>query len=307
MLRFLGTRFARMILTILVVTTVVFFSTRLSGDAIDYLLPDGLDQASRLAMIEYLGLDKSMIEQYWRFLRSMAEGHFGLSLFERRPVSVIFGERIWPSVSLLLTSFFVTIIVGVPLGVIAAVKRSTNIGSAVMTWAFLGYATPNFVLAILLLLLFSYSWNVLPSAGNATLAHYILPTITLAAFFVAGLTRYTRNAMLDVLSQDFIRTARAKGLSERTVIFQHALRNALIPVITVLGLQITALVSGSVVVEAVFSWRGVGDLLVASALRRDYPVLQFGVLVVASVVVVVGFMVDIMYGLVDPRVRLNKE
>jgi peptide/nickel transport system permease protein len=307
MARFLAIKLLRMVITVMVVVTVVFFSTRISGDAIDFLLPEGMDEASRLAMIEYLGLDQSVFTQYVRFLRALAEGQFGLSLYERRPVATIFTERIWPSLSLLLTSFLVTIGIGIPLGVLAAIKRRSPVASVVMAWSFLGYAIPNFVLAILLLLVFSYGFNALPSGGSQTPAHYVLPTLALAAYFVAGLVRYTRNAMLDVLSQDYVRTARAKGLSERAVVFRHALHNALIPVMTVLGLQLTSLVSGAVVVETVFSWRGMGDLLVTAAIRRDYPVLQLSVLVMAAVVVVVGFMVDTGYGLADPRVRLQKE
>jgi ABC-type dipeptide/oligopeptide/nickel transport system permease component len=175
-----------------------------------------------------------------------------------------------------------------------------------MTVAFLGYAIPNFVLAILLVLTFSFWLGWLPSSGNGTAAHFIMPVITLAAFYIAGLTRFTRNAMLDVMSQDFLRTARAKGLPERIVIVRHAVRNALITVLTVLGLQLAVMIAaGSVVVETVFAWRGIGDLLVNSALRRDYPVLQFGVLAVACGVVIVNTLVDLAYGVADPRVRLR--
>ncbi len=172
-------------------------------------------------------------------------------------------------------------------------------------FAFLGYAIPNFVLAIMMLLLFSATLNWLPSAGSGSLAHYVMPTVTLSAYFTAALVRYTRNAMLDVLSQDYMRTARAKGLSERAVILRHGLRNALIPVITVLGLQITTLVSGAVVIETVFAWNGIGDLLVGATLYRDYPVLQFGILVVAAAVVTVNIIVDLTYAAIDPRVRLG--
>ena len=157
----------------------------------------------------------------------------------------------------------------------------------------------------MLILVFSFTLHWLPSSGAASLAHFIMPTMALASYFAAALARYTRNAMLDVLSQDYIRTARAKGLSESSVILQHGLRNALIPVVTVIGLQITTLVSGAVVVETVFAWNGIGDLLVGATLRRDYPVLQFGVLVVASAVVIVNILVDCTYAALDPRVRLS--
>lgn len=304
MLEFLGGRLLRMAVTLWVIVSVVFLATRLTGNPIDFLMPEGLDAASRREMIAYWGLDRSVIEQYGLFWRSLLSGDFGLGLMERRPVATIFTERLWQSASLLLATLALTVAVGVPTGIMAALWRGQARGSGLLFVAFLGYAIPNFVLAILLLLVFSYSLHWLPSAGSASLAHYLMPTVALSAYFIAALARYTRNAMLDVLSEDYMRTARAKGLPEQAIILRHGLRNALIPVITVLGLQITTLVSGAVVVETVFAWNGIGDLLVGATLRRDYPVLQFGVLIVASAVILVNLLVDLTYALVDPRVRL---
>lgn len=295
----------RAALTLWVIATLVFFATRMSGDAIDFVAPEAMDALSRQRMIAYFGLDAPVTTQYWRFLVGVTEGEFGLSLIERRPVTTIFLERIGPSLQLLLGALTVTLAVAIPAGVYAAVRRGTASAGAVMTLAFLGYATPNFVLATLLLLVFSFWLQVLPSAGHATPAHFIMPVLTLSAFYVAGLTRYTRNATLDVLGRDYLRTARAKGLPERTVILKHALRNTLVTVLSVLGLMVSGLAAaGSVVIETVFSWRGVGDLLVSAALRRDYPVLQFGVMAVACAVVVINALVDLAYAAVDPRVRL---
>jgi ABC-type dipeptide/oligopeptide/nickel transport system permease component len=294
-------------LTLWLIATIVFFATRLSGEAIDFIAPEGMDQLSRQEMISYFGLNAPLSTQYWRFLGGVLDGEFGLSLIERRPVTTIFLERVGPSLSLLFGALIVTLLVAVPAGVYAAVNRGRPSAGAVMTLAFLGYATPNFVLATLMLLIFSFWLQVMPSAGNATPAHYVMPVIALSAFYVASLTRYTRNAMLDVLGQDYLRTARAKGLPERTVILKHALRNTLVTVLSVLGLMVSGLAAaGNVVIESVFSWRGVGDLLVSAALRRDYPVLQFGVLAVACAVVVINALVDIAYAAVDPRVRLSK-
>ncbi|MGL5116962.1 MAG: ABC transporter permease [Beijerinckiaceae bacterium] len=301
---FLAARLGRMLITVWLIGTAVFLATRATGNPIDFLMPEGLDAESRRGMIAYFGLDQPLSTQYFSFWRSLFDGQYGLGLMERRPVSVIFGERVGHSLRLLIATIAVTVIIGVPLGIVAAVWRKSIIGNAVLLFAFLGYAIPNFVLAILLLLVFSFTLNWLPSAGSMTIWHYIMPVIALSAFFMASLVRYTRNSMLDVLSQDYMRTARAKGLSERTVILRHGLRNALIPVITVIGLQMTTLVSGAVVVETVFSWNGIGDLLVGATLRRDYPVLQFGVLLVACAVVVINFAVDLLYGAADPRVRL---
>ncbi len=305
MLEYLAGRLGRMLITLWVIATVVFLATRATGNPIDFLMPEGLDAQSRAAMIAYFGLDKPLGTQYLSFWKSLVDGEFGLGLMERRPVAVIFGERVWRSLSLLGATLAVTIGIGVPLGVIAAVWRGTLPGNTVLLFAFVGYAIPNFVLAILFLLAFSYSLQWLPSSGSATPAHYIMPVMALSAFFIASLVRYTRNAMLDVLSQDYMRTARAKGLSERHVILRHGLRNALIPVITVIGLQMTTLVSGAVVIETVFAWNGIGDLLVGATLRRDYPVLQFGVLIVACAVVVINLLIDLIYSAVDPRVRLG--
>lgn len=304
MLGYLVNRFGRMLLTIWVIATVVFLATRMTGNPIDFIMPEGLDRESRQAMIVYFGLDQPVLTQYFSFWRAMLEGEFGIGLIERRPVAAIFAERVGRSLSLLTATLLVTVSLGVPLGVIAAIWRRSVVGNGVLLFAFIGYAVPNFILAILLLLVFSFWLNVLPSAGAATLAHYIMPVTALSAFFLAALVRYTRNSMLDVLSQDYMRTARAKGLSERVVIIRHGLRNALIPVITVIGLQMTTLVSGAVVVETVFAWHGVGDLLVGATLRRDYPVLQFGVMMVACAVVVINCGIDLIYSAVDPRVRL---
>lgn len=304
MARFLLRKAARMAITLWVIATVVFAATRLTGNPIDFLMPEGLDSASRAEMIAYWGLDRPVWDQYVAYWGALLRGDFGLGFMERRPVSTIFAERLGQSATLLGTTLLVTIGVGVPLGVLTAMWRGRALGSAVLLVAFLGYAIPNFVFAILLLLVFSFLLNWLPSAGSATPLHYIMPTLALSAYFVAALVRYTRNAMLDVLGQDYMRTAWAKGLAPHVVMLKHGLRNALIPVITVIGLQMTTLVSGAVVIETVFSWNGVGDLLVGATLRRDYPVLQFGVLVVAFAVVMVNTLVDLAYAAVDPRVRL---
>ena len=306
MLRFLILRIVKMAITLFVVVTVVFFATRLSGNAIDFIAGEGLDAQSRSELIAYYGLREDVFTQYWRYLRGMTEGEFGLSFTERRPVTQVFWERVGPTLQLIGGAILMTLVVAIPAGVFAAVRRRSTSAQSVMTLAFLGYATPNFVLATLMLLVFSYWLQILPSAGNSTWAHYLMPVTALSLTYIAALIRYTRNATLDVLGQDYLRTARAKGMSEREVIVRHVLRNTLITVLSVFGLMVTALVSsGAVVIESIFSWRGIGDLLVRAAIRRDYPVLQFGVLAVAAAVVVINTLIDIAYALVDPRVRLG--
>lgn len=294
----------RMALTFLVIVSLVFFATRLSGNPIDFVLADGLTREDREILIRYYELDRSLWQQYFAFLRGFWDGQFGLSFIQRRPVAEIVLERLLPSAQLLLAAMAVTLAVAIPLGVIAALYRKHWIGSAVMTVVFVGYAVPNFVLAVLLVLVFAYWLNWLPVVGNATPAHFIMPTVVLSAVLIAALTRFTRNAMLDVLGQDFMRTARAKGLPERAVIVGHGLRNAGITVLSVIGLQVAGLAAaGSVVVESIFAWPGIGELLVNSAIRRDYPVLQFGVITVAGAVILINAVIDLAYAWADPRMR----
>lgn len=307
MLRHVTRTLFKMVVTLFVIVTLVFFATRLSGDPIDYVVGQGITQEDRELLTRYYGLDASIWEQYVRFLGSFVDGQFGLSFVERRPVADIVAERIWPSLQLLLSGVGLTILVAVPLGILAAIHRGDWIGSTVMTIAFVGYAVPNFVLAVFMVLVFAFTLNWLPVVGNATPWHFIMPTITLAAGLIAALTRFTRNAMLDVLSQDFMRTARAKGLSEAVVVLKHGFSNASITILSVLGLQIAGLAAaGNVVVEAIFAWPGIGDLLVNAAILRDFPVLQFAVLAVAFAVVIVNGAIDMAYAYADPRIRLGR-
>ncbi len=307
MLRHIARTLAKMIVTLFVIVTLVFFATRLSGDPINYVVGQGITQEDRELLTRYYGLDASIWEQYIRFLGSFVDGQFGLSFVERRPVAEIVAERVWPSLQLLLSGVSLTILVAIPLGILAAIHRKTWIGSAVMAIAFIGYAVPNFVLAVFMVLVFAFTLNWLPVVGNSTPWHFIMPTITLSGALIAALTRFTRNAMLDVLSQDFMRTARAKGLSEGVVILKHGFSNASITILSVLGLQIAGLAAaGNVVVEAIFAWPGIGALLVNAAIMRDFPVLQFAVLAVAFAVIIVNGVIDIAYAYADPRIRLGR-
>ncbi|WP_422374863.1 ABC transporter permease [Roseibium sp.] len=297
----------KMAVTLFVIVSLVFFATRLSGNPVDFVLGEGITDEDRQLLIEYYGLDGSVWSQYWHYLGSILSGEFGLSFLERRPVSEIVAERIWPSLKLLLSTLVLTVSVSVPLGIAAAIYRTRTAGSIIMVVAFLGYAVPNFVLAIILILVFAYWLNWLPVVGDGTALHFIMPTLVMSGVLVAALTRFTRNAMLDVLSQDYMRTARAKGLPERLVILKHGLRNASITLLSVIGLQIAGLAAaGSVVVESIFAWPGIGELLVRSAITRDYPVLQFGVLAVAIAVIIINALVDLAYAYADPRIRLAK-
>ena len=296
--------FVRMVLTFFAIVTLVFFAARLSGSPLDMVIGEGMSAEDRAIMIRYYELDRSVWDQYRAFMAAFLNGEFGLSFVERRPVADMVAERLWPSAQLLISATLVTLVVAIPLGIVAAVWRNSWVGTAVMALAFLGYAIPNFVLAVFLILVFAFWLNWLPVVGNGTPAQFILPTLTLAAAMIAAIMRFTRNAMLDVLGQDYMRTARAKGLPESAVILKHGLRNAGITILSVVGLQVAALAaSGSVVVETIFAWPGIGDLLVNAAIGRDYPVLQFAVLTVALAVIVINAVIDIAYSWADPRLR----
>jgi len=304
MIRLIFSTALRMAVSFFLIVTLVFLATRLSGNPLDSIGAQGLTQEDRVLLTRYFGLDKGFLDQYLAFLAAFTDGQFGLSFIERRPVAQMVAERLWPSAQLLLTSIAVTLLLAIPMGIVAALWRDRWPGHLVMGLAFLGYAVPNFVLATLLMLVFAYWLNWLPVVGNGTPAHFIMPTAVLAAGLIAALSRFTRNAMLDVLGQDYMRTARAKGLPERVVILKHGLRNAGITILSVVGLQIAGLAaSGSVVVEAIFSWPGIGDLLVGAAIRRDYPVLQFGVVVVSVAVLAISALTDLAYAWADPRLR----
>ena len=307
MLRFLTWRLARGVLTILVVLVLVFVAGRVIGNPIDYLLGGETRVTAELydAMMKKWGLDRPIPEQFVIYLRGALFGDFGDSLFELRPVVEMFRERLGATLSLAGLAFLLSLAVGMPLGIVAAIKRNSGVGRLAMTFAFLGYAVPHFIIAITLILIFSFTLNWLPSTGNATPWHYVMPAVTLAAGLTASVARYMRSAMMDAMSQDFMRTARAKGLTEFVVIFKHALRNALLPVVTVLGLQITYLVSGSIIVETVFAWPGIGELLVGAVIIKDYPTLQFGVISYAALVVMVNLAVDVLYVVIDPRIRVE--
>ncbi len=305
MLDFLVRRTLAALATLFVVVAAVFFATRLSGNVMDYLLPPGTDIETRQLMIERFGLDRPIWVQFVRFIQGIFAGEWGISLFERRSVVTIYAERLPNTLQLFAYALALSAVLGVPLGMLAALQRKSAVGSAIMTVAFVGYATPNFVLAILAILVFSFNLHWLPSSGDATPLHFLMPAVVLAAPMLAEIIRFARNALLDVLGQDYLRTARAKGLPERLVIGKHALRNAAIPVVTIVGLQVAGMVARCVLVEAVFATKGIGDLIVFATIGRDYPVLQFGVILIAALVVLTSLVVDVLYAAIDPRVKVT--
>ena len=305
MLQFIIRRSLKTIVTLFVVVMVVFFFTRISGNPFDREFADeGLTEEMRQELEGYYGFDKPILTQFVIYLRGLLHGYAGRSVYrEGQLVTEAYRYALMKTGRMVIWCIPLGLLTGIPLGMIGAMKKDKAMGQAAMTAAFVGYAFPSFVVAIGLILIFSFTLGWFPSMGDATPAHFILPIITLTIHGMASIARFTRSSMLDVLSQDYIRTARGKGLPERIVTFKHALRNSLIPVITIFGTQLASLLTGSMIVETIFSWPGFGYLLIMSVQRRDYAVVQFGVLITATIVIVANLLVDITYGLIDPRIR----
>ena len=305
MLQFVAWRLGRAILTVLLVLIACFAAIRMAGSPVDVLYPDGAtpEQVEQLEI--QWGLDRSLPEQFGIYILQIASGEFGVSIVERRAVTEMYGEKLEPTLRLAALALIIGIAVGIPLGVIAARQRGRPMARLAMSVAFLGYAVPHFIIAIILILIFGYHLNWLPTTGAQTAAHYILPAITLALPLIAAIARYMRSAMLDVMNQDYVRTARAKGVTEPRVLSLHVMRNALLPLITVLGLEVAGLINGSLIIETVFSWPGLGTVLTGSVTRRDFPVLQFGVVIYAVAVAAINLAVDLLYAVADPRVKVE--
>ena len=276
------------------------------GDPVKMMLAEFVTNPDQVArMRSELHLDDPILVQYGRFVGNALRGDLGTSIRSRRPVTTEIAENIGSTAQLALAAVLVAIALGVPLGVVAALGRGSWLDAGSMAVALLGVSMPSFWLGLLLIFLFSLVLGWLPATGGGSLAHLILPAVTLGAIASAIIARLTRSSMLEVLGQDYVRTARAKGLAWWGVVVRHALKNALIPVITIFGLQFGNLLAGAVIVETVFSRPGLGRVIVGAILAKDFPLVQGAVLFVASAYVVINALVDIAYGLVDPRIRVG--
>jgi peptide/nickel transport system permease protein len=299
-------RVAQSALTLLGVSVLVFVILRvLPGDPARMLLPDGAPESAVAELNRQLGLREPLIVQYGLFLRSVAHGDFGQSFQYRAPALRVVLERLPATVQLTVAAMLVTIAAGVSLGIGTAVRRGTRYDVAGTIVAVLGQSLPNFWLGIMLILLFGVALRWLPTSGFAGWTSLVLPAVTLAAFPTALVARLTRSSMLEILNRDYIRTGRAKGLAERSVVLRHALRNAAIPVLTVIGLQIGALLGGAVITESVFAWPGMGKLIVDAIFFRDFPVVQTVLILSATVFVGINLLVDLLYTVIDPRIRYS--
>ena len=306
MLRYFFQRFLMTLPALWLVLTLVFLMIHIvPGDPVEQMLGEGAAPGELTQLRHSLGLDMSLPAQYGHYLSQLAHGDLGNSLKFQAPVRRIIFERYPATLQLAFLALLVCAAIAVPAGVLAAHRRGTGADRAVGVFTLFGLAIPNFALGPLLILLFSIELGFLPVSGRGGLAYYILPAATLGAALAAILTRMVRGSMLEELSSDYVRTARAKGLSTGAVLFRHAFRNALIPIITILGLQFGTLLAGTIVTETIFSWPGIGRLTVQAISSRDYPLLQGCILVIAVSYVVVNLLTDLLYTLIDPRVRLS--
>ncbi|MGI8854779.1 MAG: nickel ABC transporter permease [Thermomicrobiales bacterium] len=295
-----------LIVTLFGVSIVIFMIIRLvPGDPARLIVGTEATQADVVSVRRQLGLDKPLPVQYLRYLKALGRGDLGRSLLNRQPVTALLRTRLPNTLVLASASMIVTLVIGLGTGMLAAIRRGSLIDTASMIVALIGVSMPGFWLGLMLIFFFAVRLGWLPTSGTGGIKHLILPAITLGVGNAAIIARLTRANLLEVLHQEFVRTARAKGLRPRSVLIGHALRNAMIPTLTLLGLQWGALLAGSVVIETVFAWPGVGRLLVDSVAVRDYPVIQACVLLFALIFMVTNLVVDVAYAFLDPRIRYD--
>ena len=302
-LAFLGQRLLRALIALWLVSTVVFVVMRLSGDPVPLLLPPDAPRSEIFRVRAELGLDRPLPVQYATFLGNIARGDFGRSIHFREPAFRVVRGYLPATLELGLTAFALAVLVAVPIGVFSAVRRNSLLDHGAMGVALVGQSAPTFFIGILLILLISLKAGLLPTYGRGEWRHLVLPALTLGIFAMASIARLTRSAVLEVLRADYVRTARAKGLSERLVVVKHTLKNAALPIVTITGLQFGTLLGGAVVTETVFSWPGMGRLAIHSIYNRDYPVVQCAVFLSAVMFIVINFAIEIIYGVLDPRAR----
>jgi peptide/nickel transport system permease protein len=305
MTRYVVIRIVQGVIALLIGTMLVFGLSRMTGDPLNIMLPETAPQEQRDQMAAYLGLDKPIYVQYLVFIGHAVRGDFGKSIFFYRPVSDLIIERLPASLELGLTAMAISMVIAIPIGIYAAVKRDKWQDGITKVVAIMGQSAPSFWLGIMLILVFAVNLRWFPPAGYGKFSHLVLPALTVATFPIAGFMRLTRSAMLDVMGTDFVRLARIKGLSEGKVIWKHALRNALIPVVTYSGVVFVYAITGSVIVETIFAWPGLGQLAYQALNWRDFPLIQGILVFCVGLFVVVNLIIDIVYVYLDPRVRLT--
>ena len=302
---YVARRLAQSLIVLLGISVVVFVILHLTGDPTLLMLPPDASAEEVTRFRRAMGFDDPLPVQYWRFLRGVLQGNFGNSLRHDEPALGLVFERMPATLELTTVALGVALVLAIPAGIVSAVFRNTALDYVSTVVALIGQAMPTFWLGIMLILVFSVGFQVLPSSGRGGPTNLILPAVTLGLFTTARTMRLTRSALLEVLGQDYVRTARAKGVAERGVVWKHALRNASIPVITIVGLELGTLLGGAVITETIFAWPGVGRLSVQAIYNRDYPLVQASVFVLASIFVLVNLAVDLVYTYLDPRIRFG--
>ena len=299
-------RLLQALLVLWAVSFLTFGLLHLSGDPAVLMAGENWTKEEVEDLRHRMGLDRPWYEQYGRYLLRVVQGDFGLSIRQNRPVMDLVAERLPATLQLTLTAQIVSIVIAIPVGVLSATRRNSVIDQVTMGAAVLAQALPIFWLGIMLILVFSVKLRWTPVAGRGDMLSLVLPVVTLSTLYVASNARLVRSSLLEVLGHDYIRTARAKGLREWAILYRHALRNSLIPVVTMLGLQFGHLLSGAVVTETVFAWPGTGRLIIQAVLARDLPLVQGAVTVVAAFVVFATLLIDLLYGVLDPRAQVTR-
>jgi peptide/nickel transport system permease protein len=300
---FLIYRLFRLLIALWCVVTVVFVVMRLSGDPVPLLLPPDAPIAEMERLRHDMGLDRPIYVQYGVFINQAVQGDFGRSIHFRTSAMQVVWERVPATLELAFVSFVCALVVAIPAGVVSAIRRGSVYDNIVMGVALVGQAAPTFYIGIMLILVCSLRLNLFPTSGRGGWQNLVLPGVTLGAFAMASIARITRSAVLEIMRADYIRTARAKGLPEFWTLAKHIMRNAAIPIVTIVGLQLGNLLGGAVVTETIFSWPGIGRLAIQSIYNRDYPIVQSCVFITAAMFVILNLLVDVAYGILDPRIR----
>jgi len=285
------------------VAIIAFFLVHLSGDPVLLMLPADTPPEQIEQFRHQMGYDRPILKQFVDFSVNLLTFNLGNSIRYQEPVVRLIWERFWATLKLAFVSLLIALILGIPGGIISAIHRGTIKDYAVSIIVFFGQAIPPFWLGLMMILVFAVNLRILPSSGMGTFKQLIMPALTVGLYFTASIARLTRSGILEIMGSDYIRTARAKGLSERIVIYKHALRNCLIPIVTMTGLQFGALLGGAVVTETIFAWPGIGRLMIQALYSRDYPLVQGTMLFFALIFIVVNFLTDMLYSLIDPRIR----
>lgn len=305
---FLVKRLLQAVGIILCISAITFFMLNIvPGDPVRIMMGDMADEATIETVRHNMGLDKPVAEQYVDWLAGMVTGDFGQSYTQRKDVAQLMGQAFSVTAALAASAYVFALVLGVVVGVVAAAKRGAWVDQTLMSLAIFGISAPVFWVAIILQIVFALTLHWLPVSGIKTPAYFILPTIALGVRYAASIARVTRTSMLEVLSQDYMRTAEAKGLRYWVIVVRHALRNALIPIITIAGTQLGDIFTGSILIESIFSMPGMGKMMLDAINARDLPLIQGGVMYIALICVVVYFVVDVLYAVVDPRIRLGEE